>query len=61
MTDKRRYKVKDGVEHVAGAKVPEDRIVSMTEAEALYERGLGRIELATPPRKPKANSGEGDD
>lgn len=40
---KRVYRVADGVNHVAGAKVPANRKVTLSEREALYDLSLGRI------------------
>lgn len=40
------YRVAEGVDHVNGRKVPEDRRVTLSEAEALYDRALGRIRPA---------------
>ncbi|MCF1502909.1 hypothetical protein L0F51_03900 [Afifella sp. H1R] len=40
---KTEYIVADGVEWVNGARVPATRRVRLTEAEALYDRALGRI------------------
>lgn len=39
------YRVRDGVEHVAGKPVPVSRAVDLTEAEALYDLSLDRIKL----------------
>ncbi|WP_395175814.1 hypothetical protein [Roseibium alexandrii] len=42
--DKIDYRVRDGVDWINGARVPDDRRVTLTAAEALYDQGLGRIE-----------------
>lgn len=42
--DTKNYLVREGVDWINGARVPADRIVSLTDAEALYDMGLGRIE-----------------
>lgn len=41
--EKQRYRVLPGFDWVAGEPVPKGRVVALNEAEALYERGLGRI------------------
>lgn len=45
--DKRRFRVAAGIESVAGQPVPKNRIVYLTEREALYEQALGRVETVT--------------
>lgn len=42
--DTKKYLVREGVDWINGARVPADRIVALTDAEALYDKGLGRIE-----------------
>lgn len=44
--DKKVYEVADGVDWVNGAKTPANRRVELSEAEAQYDLGLGRIRLA---------------
>lgn len=46
------YNVRGDVSHVAGKPVPETRQVELTEAQALYDLSLERIELAAPPLAP---------
>lgn len=48
---KKAYLVAPGVTEINGAPVPKNRRVSLTEAEALYDLGHGRLSLA-PVRKP---------
>ena len=55
---KKPYRVADGVDWVNGARVPKNRIVTLTDAEALYERGLGRIEEKSAGGRKKADSSE---
>jgi hypothetical protein len=43
--EKRDYDVAEGVPWVNGTRVPANRIVSLTEAEAHYDLALGRISL----------------
>lgn len=52
---KKQYLVADGVTHVNGAPVPENRKVTLTDAEALYERAVGRVSpIQAKPRKRRA-------
>ena len=60
MSDVRHYRVREGVEWVNGARVPADRIVSLTAAEARFDIEQGRI---TPHKRKggrprKRNTGE---
>lgn len=48
----KRYRVADGVAWVNGRTVPENRIVSLTEAEALFDLAHGRI-TPTGARRPR--------
>jgi hypothetical protein len=41
--EKQRYAVADGVPWVNGRRVPDDRIVELTEAEAAFDLGYARI------------------
>lgn len=41
--NRKNYRVADGVTRINGAPVPASRRVSLTDAEALYERALGRL------------------
>lgn len=41
--DKKTYEVAPDVSWVNGKPVPENRRVELTEGEALYDLGLGRI------------------
>ena len=43
--EKRDYDVAEGVPWVNGKRVPANRIVTLTEAEARYDLALGRISL----------------
>lgn len=43
--EKQTYRVSDGVEWINGARVPADRLVQLNEAEARYDRALGRLTL----------------
>ena len=47
---KKIYLVAPGVTEINGARVPASRRVELTEAEALYDLGHGRLTLP-PPRK----------
>ena len=42
-SERKKYDVADGVEWVNGTKVPDNRIVELTEKEAAFDIGLGRI------------------
>lgn len=42
--DTKTYLVREGVGWINGARVPANRIVTLTDAEALYDKGIGRIE-----------------
>lgn len=44
MSDSKVYRVREGVEWVNGARVPQDRRVRLTEAEARFDLEQGRIE-----------------
>lgn len=46
--DKMLYRAAEGVAWVNGAPVPASGAVLLTEQEALYDLGLGRIERAEP-------------
>lgn len=48
---KKLYLVAPGVTEINGAPVPTNRRVSLTEIEAMYDLGHGRLTLV-PPRKP---------
>lgn len=57
---KKPYRVRDGVDRINAARVPADRIVHLTDAEALFDRGLGRIEpmqIKRPRRRRKSANG----
>ncbi|MCB1462137.1 MAG: hypothetical protein KDJ90_06855 [Nitratireductor sp.] len=56
-TEKKPYRVADGVEWINGAKVPADSIVRLNDAEALYDKSLGRI--AAVEGKPRSRKGKG--
>ncbi len=43
----RAYEVADDVPFVNGAPVPKARVVHLTDAEAAFDLGLGRIKLNT--------------
>ena len=51
---KKTYEALSGVDWVNGARVPEDRKVKLTAAEAMYDLGLDRIKLVEdePPAQP---------
>lgn len=58
--EKKAYRVRDGVDRINGMRVPADRIVHLTDAEALFDKGLGRIAvvvLRKPPRRRKRTDG----
>ncbi len=60
--EKSDYRVKPGVDWVAGQRVSRDRTVRLTDAEALYDRSLGRISQAGAPLPedwPKASGTDG--
>ena len=40
---KKTYTVAEGVDWINGAKTPSNREVELTDVEALYDEGLGRI------------------
>lgn len=44
MSEKKVYRVREGVEWVNAARVPQDRKVRLTEAEARFDLEQGRIE-----------------
>lgn len=48
---KKEYDVIDGIERINGAPVPASRVVSLTEAEALFDRQMGRISIKAPKAK----------
>lgn len=55
--NKKIYDVAEGVTWVNGAPTPKDRKVELSETEAQYDLGLGRITVAhaaAAPAKPKA-------
>lgn len=59
--DKIPYRVREGVDWINGARVPADRLVDLTEAEARYDRALGRIvAVASEADKPPAASPDED-
>ena len=62
---KNLYDVREGVEWVNGARVPENRQVRLTEEEAFYDLSMGRISLPEPkrakPSKSTADSGKAAD
>lgn len=41
--ERKWYRVADGVDHVNGARVPEDRRVYLADIEAAFDLGLDRI------------------
>lgn len=43
--EKRNYKVIAPVKRIGGAPVPSNREVRLSDAEALYEKALGRVEV----------------
>lgn len=43
MSDSKQYRVHEGVAWVNGARVPDDRKVRLTEAEARFDLEQGRI------------------
>lgn len=47
---KKLYQVAPGVTEINGAPVPSNRRVTLTQAEALYDLGHGRL-TPLPPRK----------
>lgn len=50
----KKYIVADGVDWINGKRVPADRVVHLTEREALYDLALGRVSEATEPRRSRA-------
>lgn len=62
MSDTKIYRVHEGVEWVNGARVPADRTVRLSTAEARFDLEQGRIGLMLPkavaPRKGKAAAPE---
>lgn len=57
---KKSYMAASGVTHVNGQPVPSSRLVVLSEAEALYDLSLGRIELASvEPEKPRGKGRTG--
>ncbi|WEJ33865.1 hypothetical protein [Devosia sp. SD17-2] len=46
--EKQTYEVAQDVSWVNGQPVPKNRRVELTQSEALYDLGLGRITLAKP-------------
>lgn len=58
--EKRAYRVRDDVERINGKTVPADRMVYLTETEALFDRALGRLvpaQLKRPRRRRKREDG----
>ncbi|SFK99273.1 hypothetical protein SAMN04488518_113109 [Pseudovibrio ascidiaceicola] len=58
---KKRYRIREGADTVDGARVPEDRIVEMTEQAAAYYVEIGVASLddgenGTPPAPRKRRS-----
>ena len=53
MSEKKVYRVREGVEWVNGARVPPDRKVRLTEAEARFDLDQGRIEPFASKRAPR--------
>ena len=51
-----KYKVRDGVERVNGKRVPDSRIVELSDAEAKYELAMQKIE----PVETKKNKAKSD-
>ena len=49
MSDSKQYRVHEGVAWVNGARVPDDRMVRLTEAEARFDLEQGRIEPGDTP------------
>lgn len=49
--EKQPYRVREGVDRINGARVPMNRIVHLTAAEALFDRSIGRIVPALKPRR----------
>lgn len=54
------YLVADGVQQIAGAPVPDDRKVKLTDSQALYDLCLGRITLAVSKKPGKSSGGKAD-
>lgn len=44
MNDRKLYRVREGVAWVNGTRVPDTRIVELTEAEARFDLDQGRLE-----------------
>jgi|GEM_PF-2263961 len=44
----KHYKVKEGVERVNGKRVPPDRSVTLSDAQARYEFDQGKLETLNP-------------
>lgn len=58
---KKTFAVADGVNWINGAEVPDSREVSLSDAEALYDKALGRIAEKAPAKPPsKAKSAAAD-
>ncbi len=50
MTPTKLYRVREGVAWVNGARVPADRTVRLSDAEARFDLEQGRIAPAAPPQ-----------
>ncbi|MGY6709708.1 MAG: hypothetical protein ACXIVF_15420 [Rhizobiaceae bacterium] len=57
----RQYRVRPGVTMVNGAKVPANRIVTLTETQARYDLDHGRIEPARKTRRRRKKAADGGD
>lgn len=60
--DKKTYVVADGIDWINGAKVPKNRLVELTDREAQFDLGLGRLKLSSKkkqldPTESKADGG----
>lgn len=53
---KKIYVVAPGVTEINGIRVPSNRRVALTDAEALYDLGHGRLTLPPPRKRPSAKA-----
>lgn len=64
MTDLKSYRVLDGVETVDGKRVPEDRIVRLSDLAAWFDLNAGKIvpleDLKAAPAKAETAKAAGD-
>lgn len=60
MSDTKVYRVRDGVAWVNGARVPDDRKVRLTAAEARFDLEQGRIAPVAPKTARGASSPKQD-